>query len=222
MDIYLNDLSFRSSKSIDQNWNHIRKFYELVKKLTQYNVNIISTKILWDILLSGYDVKKNECTYGSYVSIERRQFLCEIYKIFNTSDSSDTLFSMQKDMQNPSESVGLAIKNESHVISFAFNALFAQDRINGWSQRGDEAPKESSIWNFYEDKKSNYTHLADLSLCHQKNPLLDPLWNIELSKLILADVDLINQNNKDRQGLLIEYGAKIAEINGWVYDSKVS
>ena len=76
--------------------------------------------------------------------------------------------------------------------------------------------------NIYDKKPENYRHFADLTAVAQKNPLKTPLWNTELVKEFMKDVNYVNVDNKRRQSMLINYGRKVAEMNGWCYDEKIT
>lgn len=223
MNVYLNDLSLQSGKSILDNMPMIKKFNTLLEKLSSVsNITFCASHNLWDTPISGYNVKTGECTSGS-IPYDYAMYLKVLYSKFSPT-IADTLpyFSETEEMKIKSSAVGTACVESSPVISFTFDGQYAKDTISGWLQEHGKAVSRSKVNNIYEDKPSIYTHLADISICRDYNPMENPMWNKELSKKLLEGVDFIGQDAKAREGLLIKYGKIIAEANGWTYNDKIS
>lgn len=131
-------------------------------------------------------------------------------------------FSEKNDMSNPSSSLGRAVTENVPALSFCFDNRYAKDSIDGWQQGTDGAVSKGVVVNIYDKKPENYRHFADLTAVAHMNPQKTPLWNTELVKEFMKDINFVNVDNKRRQSMLIKYGRKVAEMNGWCYDEKIT
>lgn len=224
MNIYLNDLSLQSKKSIMENIPFIKDFIKLIENLSSVgNISLNASHNLWGTPVSGFNVTTGTCINGSSIPHEYATLLKALYSKFSLQ-VADSLpyFSETEDMKVKSSSVGTACMQSSPVISFTFDGHYTTDTLSGWLQQDEKAISPAEVHNIYEEKPSNYMYLADISACRKYNPLESPMWNKEVSKKLLEGVDFINQDPKARQGLLYHHGKIIAEVNGWTYNDELS
>ena len=222
---YLNEWSLASGKGILENWGKIKLFADLMKELAQKcGVEVHGTLNLWQIPLAGLNVTTGETAIekDKTLSAENKNYLRSIFHKIHPDVTGLPFFSEKEDMSDYSASLGRAVTESVPALSFGFDSRYAKDYIDGWQQGVDNAVSKGSIVNIYEQKAENYSFFADLTDVKHKNPLKTPLWNTVLVKELLKDVDFVNVDNKQRQSMLIEYGRKVAEMNGWCYDEKVT
>lgn len=224
MDVYVNDLSFYCNNDIRTEINKIKIFNNLLNELaSKFNVSILAPKNIWSIPICGFNVTTKTNSNDTYISNEYHRFLLEIYRKFIPRTEGVPIFSLDKEMKKSSSSIGKAVEDEKLVVSLTFEAQFKDDTILGWLQSNDSQLREVGVDNLYDkDKTKNFVYLADLSKCRKNNPLDTPMWNIDLSKRILQGIDFIKISQDQRKSLLILYGKKIAEINGWTYNDRLS
>lgn len=224
MDVYLNDLSFSCNNDIKSEWAKIKMLNELLKELTStFGASIIAPKDIWHKPICNYTLGTKSNVNGTPVSQEQHLFLVEVFKKFFPKTDGEPLFSLEEDMRNSSSSVGKAAEEERLIVSFTFDDRFKEDTINGWLRKKDSQPKEANVDNLYDkDLTGNFKYLADVSVCSKLNPIESPMWNVDIAKKILQDVEFINISQKERMSRLISYGKKIAEINGWTYNERLS
>jgi len=219
MNIYLNDLSMKGDNSIDNYRKEIRKFNNLMNTISsKAPIDWFAPANLWHIPICGYDVgfAKNGIEGG--LQKELHKMLCEIFKKFKNYISDYHLFYISGESDG-SFSLGQAAKDSSLVISFTFDGHFKTDTLQGCL---DDDTSIYEINNFYEDKPDVFQHLVDISQCRYLNPIESPLWNASLARERIKDIDFVHINDKERQALLIEYGRKVAEMNGWEYNKRIS
>ena len=225
MKAYLNDWSLSSSKNVIDNMDRIKAFKELLDELKRIcGIEVSAPMNLWDIPLSGFNLQtmSTDLPVDCYVSRETLQFLKSIYKDMHPETTGEPLFSEKEDMSNPSSSVGMAASNSLPTLSFAFDDRYTKDEIRGWLQTKEEEILSRSVVNIFKKKEDIFKHLADITCCREMDPLKTPLWNTNLVREYLKDVDFVNADAKSRQGLLIQYGRIVAEMNGWHYNRTIS
>lgn len=225
MKAFLNEWSLSSANDVFANWDKIKAFQELVDELMgRCCLEIIAPRNLWDIPLSGCDLRVMSTNLPSdiHVSVEQWQFMKSIYKKMNPAVEGLPFFSEKEDMSNPSSSIGRAANEQRPAMSFAFDECYATDKIKGWLLVDGDTACEHEVMNVYESKTNNYIYFADISQCRHLDPLLTPLWNIDLVACFLDAVDFVNVDSKQRQSMLITYGKIVAEMNGWRYNREIS
>lgn len=222
---YLNDWSLASSKGVVENWSKIMLFADLMKELAQKcGVEVHAPSNLWQIPLAGLNLTTGVSVIENdkRLTAENKNFLRSIFHKMHGDVTGLPCFSEKNDMSNPSSSLGRAVTEGIPALSFSFDERFAKDIIKGWQQGTDGAVSEGAVVNIYNKKPENYRHFADLTAVAQMNPLETPLWNTELVKEFMKDVNFVNMDSKRRQSMLIKYGRKVAEMNGWCYDEKIT
>lgn len=225
MKVYLNEWSLESTNGVYDNMDAIKAFDKLVGELIQKcALEIFAPVNLWQLPLAGCNLTTSATTHPNDNSLptEVIRYLRTIYSKMYPRTDGFPLFSEKQNMSVPSSSVGKASEEVMPVVSFTFNGYYAKDSIEGWYQKEGKDPVEGRVTNIYEQKAENYRCLADLTEGRHKNPLTSPLWNTELVGALLDGVDFVNVDNKVRQSMLITYGEKVAEMNGWRYDERVS
>lgn len=224
MNIYLNDLSLQSDKSVIENMPFIIGFKQLIENLSSMsNITFRASRSLWNTPISGFNVMTGECSKGTIIPHEYATLLQALYSKFSPTVVNDfPYFSGTKDMNEKSPSVGTACVESSPVISFIFDEKYKADTISGWLQKNEKEVSTAEVNNIFKDKPSIYKCLADINICRGYNPLENPMWNKELSEKLLEGIDFISQDAKSRQGLLYKYGKMVAEANGWTYNEEIS
>lgn len=223
---YLNDWSLACTSGVLANLCKIKAFDELMGQLAQQcGVIVYAPKNLWQIPLAGYDVNSGTATVAAdnYLTTDHKRYLRSFYGRLRRVTEGYPLFSEAEDMSHPSSSVGSAAKTNASVLSIDLDGRYAKDVIGGWLlSQEDGEPVAGSVVNIYKSQAANYRYFADLTPCSQINPLENPLWNNALVSEYLKDVDFVNVDAKERQSLLEVYGRKLAEMNGWIYDERVT
>ncbi len=223
MDIYLNDFSLYSDKDILSNWSAIEKFYVLIQKLAEVShLHFKGPKELWNIPISGFNVMTGNRSDKSNIPKDHCSFLRAIYAKFSLINNESPHFAEEVGMNTPSCTMGLAFHQSVPVISFTFDDKYKKDLLTGWFRYIENDIIEAKLKNLFEDKPSNYEFIADLTPCKRLDPLKEPMWNKELVKKILENVNFVDEDCKTRQALLIKYGKIVAEVNGWTYNEKIS
>lgn len=222
---YLNDWSLASGKGVVANWDRIVLFADLMKELAQKcGVEVHAPSNLWQMPLAGLNLTTGETAIENdkRLTAENKNFLRSIFHKIHGDVAGLPCFSEKNDMSNPSSSLGRAVTENVPALSFCFDYRYAKDSIDGWQQGTDGAVSKGVVVNIYDKKPENYRHFADLTAVAHMNPQKTPLWNTELVKEFMKDINFVNVDNKRRQSMLIKYGRKVAEMNGWCYDEKIT
>lgn len=222
---YLNDWSLASGKGVVANWDRIMLFADLMKELAQKcGVEVHAPSNLWQMPLAGLNLTTGETAIENdkRLATENKNFLRSIFHKIHGDVAGLPCFSEKNDMSNPSSSLGRAVTENVPALSFCFDNRYAKDSIDGWQQGTDGAVSKGVVVNIYDKKPENYRHFADLTAVAHMNPQKTPLWNTELVKEFMKDINFVNVDNKRRQSMLIKYGRKVAEMNGWCYDEKIT
>lgn len=226
MIVYLNDWSLANTKGVAENWGKIRLFADLMEDFAQKcGVEVHAPSNLWQLPLAGLNVTtgETEIENDKRLSADNKNYLRSIFHKIHVDVAGLPFFSEKGDMSNPSSSMGRAATENVPALSFCLDdESYAKDCIDGWKQDTDGAVSEGSVVNIYEKKAENYRFFVDLTAVKHKNPLETPLWNTALVNELLKDVDFVKVDSKRRQSMLIEYGRKVAEMNGWCYDEKIT
>lgn len=223
---YLNDWSLASTRGVAENWVRIQLFADLMKDLAwKCRVEVHASSNLWLLPLAGLNVTTGEAEMENdkRLSADNKNYLRSIFHRVHCDVAGLPIFSEKDDMSNPSPSMGRAVAEKVPALSLCLDDnKYAKDSIEGWQQGIDGAVSKGIVVNIYEKKAENYRLFVDLTAVMHKNPLETPLWNTVLVNELLANVDFVNVDNKRRQSMLIEYGRKVAEMNGWCYDEKIT
>ena len=223
MEVYLNDLSFYIDTDLMSDWDKIVKFKELLDDLRSIGVSIIAPSNVWSIPVGGYNLTTKEMSSGGKVPNEHHLFLQQIFKIFNSNATGEPVFSETKDMALSSPSVGKAVVEGSLVISLLLDAKYKVEEVTGWLKKVGCDPCSESVRNLYDkNERKNFIFLTDLSKCRTKDPVKDPMWNVEVSRRIIQDEKFIELPSDERMQKLIHFGRIIAEVNGWRYNKQIS
>lgn len=222
---YLNDWSLVSGMGVVENLGKIRLFEDLMNEFAlKCGMELHAPSNLWQLPLAGLNVTTGVTVIENdkRLTAENKNYLRSIYHKIHADVTDAPYFSEKNDMSNPSSSMGHAAVENAPAMSFCFDDRYAKDRIDGWKQVADGAVSEGSVVNIFEHKADNFRFFADLTEVKHKNPLVSPLWNTALVSELLKGVDFVNVDNKRRQSMLKEYGRKVAEMNGWCYDEKIT
>lgn len=101
MNIYLNDLSLQSKKSIMENIPFIKDFIKLIENLSSVgNISLNASHNLWGTPVSGFNVTTGTCINGSSIPHEYATLLKALYSKFSLQ-VADSLpyFSETEDMK---------------------------------------------------------------------------------------------------------------------------
>ena len=223
MEVYLNDLSFYVDTDLMTDWDKIVKFKELLDDLRSIGISIIAPSNVWTIPVGGYNLTTKEMSCGGTVPNEYHLFLQQIFRIFNSNATGEPLFSETEDMALSSPSVGRAAVDGRLVISLLLDEKYKAEEVTGWLKKVGCALCSERVRNLYDkSKRANFLFLADLSKCTTKDPVKEPMWNVEVSRKILQDEEFIELSPDERMHKLIHFGRIIAEVNGWRYNKQIS
>lgn len=223
MTIYLNDLSLTEGNLLED-WDKFMAFSELIDELIRIGqVSLVAPKNLWNLPLGGINVAAKTNGDGTPLPDDHGNFVHQVYRKFRYKTQGEPLFSEDKDMSVASSSVGAAAESGAPVISITFDERYAKEKLEGWLKlAGEKDALETSVDNIFSGSANNLTFITDLTLCRQKNPQKEPLWNQNVIKEFLKDVDFISGSQEEKRERFIRYGYRVAELNGWIYNHKVS
>lgn len=223
MTIFLNDLSLTGGKGLLEDWEKFKAFNELVDKLIRIGqVSLVAPKDLWNKPLGGVDVPSKTTSDGTRLPSDQGNFVHQVYRKFRLKTHGEPLFSEYKDMADASSSVGSAAVCEAPVISITFDERYAKDRLEGWLKLARQDAVESGVNNIFSGSAKNLTFITDLTQCRQKNPQEEPLWNQGVVQEVLKDVDFVSGSKEEKKERYITYGRTVAQLNGWIYNHRVS
>ena len=223
MTIYLNDLSLAGGTGLLDEWDKFNAFNDLIDELIRIGqVSLVAPKDLWSMPLGGVNVAAKTKSEGTPLPTDQGNFVHQVYRKFKLKTQGEPLFSETEDMAVASSSVGEAAKNGAPVVSITFDDHYAQEKLEGWLKiAGKDAVKEK-VNNIFSESTKNLTFITDLTQCRLKNPQKEPLWNQGVVQEILKGVDFISGSKEEKRQRFIDYGRKVAEFNGWVYNRRVS
>ncbi len=224
MTIYLNDLSFAGGQGLLDDWDKFKAFNELIDELIRIGqVSLVAPKDLWSMPLDGVDVAAKTLGDGTPLPNDQGNFVQQVYRKFKPKTQGGPLFSETKDMAVASSSVGEAAKNGAPVVSITFDERYARERLKGWLKHAEKKDViEVGVNNIFSGSAKNLTYITDLTKCRLKNPQKEPLWNQSVVQEVLKGVDFISGSKDEKRQRFIDYGRKVAEFNGWVYNRRVS
>jgi len=222
MTIYLNDLSLTEGNLLED-WEKFKAFNELVDELIRIGqVSLVAPKDLWKKSLGGVDVPSKTTSDGVRLPDDQGNFVHQVYRKFRTKSQGEPLFSEDKDMAVISSSVGMAAVCGAPVISITFDERYAKERLEGWLKVAGQDAVESGVNNLFSGSEKNLTFITDLTQCRFKNPQEEPLWNQDVVREVLKDVVFVSGSKEEKKERYITYGRKVAELNGWIYNHRVS
>lgn len=224
MTIYLNDLSLTGGKGLLEDWDKFKAFNELIDELICIGqVSLVAPMDLWSKPLGGTNVPAKTKIDGTPLPSDQGNFVHQVYRKFRPRTQGEPLFSEEEDMAVVSSSVGAAAACGAPVISITFDERYAKDRLDGWLKLAEKKEViETSVNNIFSGSAKNLTFITDLTQCRLKNPQEEPLWNQTVVQEILKDVDFISGSKEEKKERYITYGRKVAQLNGWIYNHRVS
>jgi hypothetical protein len=223
MTIYLNDLSLAGGQGLLEDWDKFNAFNDLIDELIRIGqVSLVAPKDLWSMPLGGVDVAAKAKIGGTPLPTDKGNFVQQVYRKFIPKTQGEPLFSETKDMAVASSSVGEAAENGAPVVSITFDDHYAQEKLDGWLKLAGEDAVKKNVNNIFTESAKNLTFITDLTQCRQKNPQKEPLWNQSVVQKLLKGVDFINGSKEEKRQRFIDYGRKVAESNGWVYNRRIS
>lgn len=223
MTIYLNDLSLTGGKLLED-WDKFKAFNELIDELIRIGqVALVAPRDLWNKPLGGVDVSSKSMIDGTPLPNDQGNFIHQVYRKFKLKTQGEPLFSETKDMAVISSSVGVAAVCEAPVISITFDDSYVKEKLKGWLKLAEKKEViEAGVNNIFSGSAKNLTYITDLTQCRLKNPQEEPLWNQNVVQEVLKGVDFINGSKEEKKKLYISYGHKVAQLNGWIYNHRLS
>lgn len=224
MTIYLNDLSLSGGKGLLEDWDKFKAFNELIDEMTHIGqVSLVGPKDLWNMPLGGINVASKTQSDNTRLPDDQGNFIQQVYRKIKPKTQGEPFFAEDKDMTVTSSSVGMAATCGAPVISITFDERYAKEKLEGWLKlAGKKDVQEVSVDNIYTGSANNLTFITDLTPCRQKDPQKEPLWNQSVVREVLKDVDFINGSQEEKRERFIRYGYRVAELNGWIFNSRVS
>lgn len=222
MTIYLNDLSLTGGNLLED-WDKFKAFNKLIDELIRIGqVSLVAPKDLWSIPLGNVDVASKTMNGGTQLPEDQGNFVHQVYRKFKLKTQGEPLFAEDEDMTVTSSSVGEAAVCGAPVVSITFDERYAKEKLDGWLKLVDEETKKTCVNNIFSGSARNLTFITDLTQCRLKNPQREPLWNQGVVQEVLKDVDFVNGSKEEKKERYIRYGYRVAELNGWFYNRRVS
>lgn len=223
MTIYLNDLSLAGGQGLLEDWDKFIAFNDLIDELIRIGqVSLVAPKDLWSMPLGGVNVTTKTKSDGTPLPNDQGIFVQLVYRKFKPKTQGEPLFSETEDMAVASSSVGEAANNGAPVVSITFDEHYAQEKLEGWLKLAGNDAVKKDVNNIFSGSAKNLTFITDLTQCRLKNPQKEPLWNQDVVQKLLKGVDFISGSAEEKRQRFIDYGRKVAEFNGWVYNKRVS
>lgn len=223
MTIYLNDLSLTGGELLED-WDKFKAFNELIDELIRIGqVSLVAPRDLWNKTLGGVNVSSKSKSDGTPLPNDQGNFVHQVYRKFKLKTQGEPLFSETKDMAVISSSVGVAAVCGAPVISITFDDCYARERLKGWLKLAEKKDViEVGVNNIFSGSAKNLTLITDLTQCRLKNPQEEPLWNQSVVQEVLKDVNFISGSKEEKKKRYITYGRKVAQLNGWIYNHRLS
>ena len=223
MTIYLNDLSLGGGKGVLEDWDKFKAFGELIDEMISIGrVSLIGPKDLWQKPLGGMDVPSKILADGTPIPFDQGNYVHQVYGKFRPKTDGEPLFSETENMAVYSSSVGEATVNSAPVISITFDNRYVKEKLEGWLKNDGKNAVKASVKNLFSGSTKNLTNITDLTQCRLKNPQKEPLWNQGVVQELLKCVDFVSGSKEDKRERYITFGCKVALLNGWMYNRKVS
>lgn len=223
MTIYLNDLSLVGGNGLLADWDKFKAFSELIDELIRVGqVSLVAPKDLWQKPLGGVDVPSKTQVDGTPIPADQGLFVHQVYRKFKPMTVGEPFFSEDESMTIRSSSVGEAAENSALVISITFDNRYAKEKLNGWLKSAGMDVRTASVKNLFCNSDKNLSFITDLAQCRHINPQEKPLWNQGVIKEILVGIDFISGSKDEKRERFIRYGCKVAELNGWILNRRVS
>ena len=223
MTIYLNDLSLAGGQGLLEDWDKFNAFNDLLDELIRIGqVTLVAPKDLWSMPLDGVNVAAKTLGDRTPLPTDKGNFVHQVYRKFIPKTQGEPLFSETKDMAVASSSLGEAAKNGAPVVSITFDDHYAQEKLEGWLKLVGKDAVTKDVNNIFSGSDKYLTFITDLTQCRLKNPQKEPLWNQSVVQELLKEVDFISGSKEEKRQRFIDYGHKVAESNGWVYNKRVS
>lgn len=223
MTIYLNDLSLIGGRGLLKDWDVFNAFNKLVDNLIRMGqVTLVAPVDLWYKPLGGVNVLSKTNSDGTRLPADQGKLIYEVYRKFKLKTHGEPFFSEDEDLTVISSSVGKAAECGDPVISIAFDSRYAKDKLQGWLKQTEKDAVVAEVNNFFGGSKKYLTFITDLTKCRLLNPQKEPLWNHDVVDEILKGVDFIGGSKDEKREKFINYGRKVLECNGWIFNSRVS
>lgn len=223
MTIYLNDLSLTGGKLLED-WDKFKAFNELIDELIRIGqVSLVAPRDLWNKPLGGMNVSSKSMSDGTALPDDQGNFVHQVYRKFKPKTQGEPFFAEDKDMTVISSSVGVAAACGAPVISITFDDSYVKEKLRGWLKLAEKKEViEVSVNNIFSGSAKNLALITDLTQCRLKNPQEEPLWNQSVVQEVLKGIDFINGSKEEKKKLYITYGRKVAQLNGWIYNHRLS
>lgn len=223
MTIYLNDLSLTGGKLLED-WDKFKAFNELIDELIRIGqVSLVAPRDLWNKPLGGMNVSSKSMSDGTALPDDQGNFVHQVYRKFKLKTQGEPFFAEDKDMMVISSSVGVAAACGAPVISITFDDSYVKEKLRGWLKLAEKKEViEVSVNNIFSGSAKNLALITDLTQCRLKNPQEEPLWNQSVVQEVLKGIDFINGSKEEKKKLYITYGRKVAQLNGWIYNHRLS
>ena len=235
MDLNVNDFSFDSGKSLENCWEPVVCFMELVRFLGRFGVDKIAFGQSYNhIKIAGYDLSRcfegNDCRPLSALQFRSlREFALKHFD-FKTPVSSSNRFLLEPNSNHSSVLLADAIAKDFPVVSFSFDVQFKSSALKGYLKEKEKKHLTTiSVKNlFAKDERRTVSLLPSFLSTKAKDPMLEPMWNQEFINRYLVHIG--HKSHKPSRALsggekiayIKEHGTIIAELCGWQYHQTIS
>lgn len=231
MDIILNDLSLHSTYNTSEAWECFIQFYNLIKFLQENGcAKVLCRKDIQNESICGLKVldylhkvkRPQQCTIDS----SREDFIYSIYfdylsRSLEAKDDAD-YFSLNRDDEDKSTSVALAINNEEPVISIPFEPVFQINPLQGYKNSSQKV----ECTNLYDKDQKDLLSFILVPAKEQKkiDPKEKPIWNLGPTTKYIGTIKTPKsfKDVGEQRAFIMKHCSRIAELNGWEYNKRVS
>lgn len=232
MDLYLNDWSFSCSGKLNEQWEVITKFGDLVRALKNKGIDkIIFPKDYRFINLGNLQWK--DCY--SYPDEFSKDQCNELISLMDTSIrkpndneiDENIVFSDTETFAQCSLFLGNAQNLDLPVVSFTFTNEYEKNAISGFLKKDNNKKLDRvNVKNLFDSSCIDIHSLVSFKECKRMNPEEYPMWNQEHTQQYLKSIghqpDRKSSDSNEKRAYLIKHGTIIAELNGWKFHEKYS
>lgn len=235
MYLNVNDFSFDSGKPLENCWESVICFMELVRFLGRFGVDKIAFGQSYNhIKLAGFDLSRcfegNDCSPLSELQIRSLREFALMHFDFETLEPSSNRILLDPKSKYSSVLLADAIAKDFPVVSFIFSDQFKTSILKGYLKEKEKKHLTTvSVKNLFDmDEKRTVPLLPSFLSTKAKDPMLEPMWNQEFINRYLVHIGHHSHkpsrvlSGGEKVAYIIEHGTIIAELCGWRYHQTIS
>ena len=235
MDLYLNDWSFSCSGKLNEQWEVITRFGDLVRTLRNKGIDKIIFPANYKNINLG-NLQWSECYYYTNELKDKGFSEDQCKELISLIDNSirkpndneideNIVFSNTETFAQSSHFLGKAYDLDLPVVSFTFTNEFEKDAISGFLKKGKNKKLDRvDVKNLFDSSCIDIHSLVSFKECKRMNAEEYPMWNQEHTQRYLKSIghqsDRKSSDSNEKRAYLIKHGSIIAELNGWKLHEK--